>query len=156
MKKLFYFLSFGVLLGTLAMIGCSNDDDDGPTIEEQQINALEGTWTTGGDTNNVRQGTDPGPGDWGNFTMTSTSGGQVSVNGESTEVNVFDFSSTTYTVSGDRADQFQIEIGDDVLSVAVTSATAIVITFTLDDANQAIGRTKSVNGLWTFNLTRSQ
>ena len=47
MKKLFYFLSFGVLLGTLAMIGCSNDDDDGPTIEEQQINALEGTWTHG-------------------------------------------------------------------------------------------------------------
>ena len=155
MKKLFYILSFGILLGTLAMIGCSSDDDGGPTIEEQQINALEGTWTTGGDTNNVRQGTDPGPGDWGNFTMTFTSGGQVSVNGESTAVKVFDFSNTTYTVSGNSAEQFQIEIGEDVLSVAVTSASAIVITFTLDDANQAIGRTKSVNGLWTFNLTRS-
>ena len=156
MKKLFYLLSFVVFLSTLAMIGCSSDDDSGPTIEEQQINALAGTWTTGGVSSNVSQGNNDGPGDWSGFTMTFTSSGQVSVNGESTAVNVFDFSDTAYTVSGESADQFQIGIGQDMLNVVVNTASTISISFTLDDENQSIGRTKSVNGLWTFNLTRSQ
>lgn len=154
MKKLLYLLSFGVLFCTSAMIGCGNDDDSGPSIEEQQVNALLGTWAAGDNPMNVQQGENQGPGDWSAFTMTFTAS-QVTVAEEGTEI--FAFSSSPYGVAGDSADEFQVSIGEDVINIAITSPTTMTITFTLGDDNQAIGgRTQSVNGDWTFRLTRGQ
>ena len=156
MKKLLYLLSFGVLFGTSAMIGCGNDDDSGPSIQEQQVNALLGTWAAGDNPMNVLQGENQGPGNWSAFTMTFTAS-QVTVAGESEEVDIFAFSSSSYEVSGNSADEFQVSIGEDALNIAITSPTTMTITFTLGDDNQAIGgRTQSVNGDWTFSLTRRQ
>ena len=48
--------------------GCG-DDDDGPTLEQQQLGALVGQWTVGS-SSDVKLGTDDAPGNWSGFSIT--------------------------------------------------------------------------------------
>ncbi len=160
MKKLLYLTSFGVLMGTLAMMGCSNDDNgDGPTIEEQQLNALNGTWTTNGDGSNVKLEGNDAPGVWTNFTMTFNTSGQYTVtDDESAEVDVFGAASGSFTVSGDNATSFTVTLNGDTdfpAAVQISGGTSMTMQFNDLVDGESVGRTKSINGDWVFNLTKS-
>lgn len=64
MKKLSYLITAGVLLITLGTTSCKKSDDSGPTVEEQQLAALKGTWAaTSVSDGNPRT-------DYGDFTLT--------------------------------------------------------------------------------------
>lgn len=150
MKNLSYLLSLVVLVGGMALIGCGDDDPGGPTIEEQQLSAIVGTWSaTGG----VTLGGNEAPGDWSNFTITFTNAKGVSVSGDPTsEVDIFSVS--TFDFSNENTTNIGLTFGPDAASAQVVSASNIILTFTLEEGGSLGTRTSSVAGNWSFNLTK--
>ena len=160
MKKLLYLLSVGMVLSSLALVGCGDDDGDGPTIQEQQLTALVGTWSTKDGDSGVTQNDADAPGDWTSTTFTfaagSDNGGTFSISNQPTdEITVFNNAGGSFTISGSTAENFQVVFaGGGTVSVKVTSATEIELTTTIADDAVIGGRTQSINGPWKFVLTK--
>ena len=154
MKKLFYFLSVGLLLGAFALVGCGDDDDDELSTEDQQLAIMVGTWAPTGGNAGVSLAGSTAPGDWTNTTFTFTSNGNFSIANQPTdEVTVF-VSSAPFSTSGSSTTTFQLTIGDDVTTVNVNDNNNITISFTVANEDPIGARTQSINGSWVFDLTR--
>lgn len=157
MKKISYILNTVMLAGVLLMVGCGGDDSDGPapTITEQQLNALIGTWApTNGDASvTLSGGVNDAPGDWSSFSITfsrAQAASVLNVPGEATGmfgINRFDFSNESLTNVG-------LTFGADAATVQVNSPTNIILNFTLEDGGTLGGRSSSVQGNWSFDLTK--
>ena len=154
MKGLIHTLTFLTLLILVAgSIGCG-DDDDGPTLGQQQLGALVGRWTValGSD---VQLGTGDAPGNWSNFSITFNDTFEVSVDGVPSEAVVFDIS--TYSISGDNATLLTLTFNGEPSETAVAEINddTMTLSFTINDDNDQLGaRNKSVDGDWTFFLQR--
>ena len=155
MKKLSYLLSIAVLSGVLALVGCGDDDNNGPTIQEQQLAILVGNWTpTGGDAG-VSLGDNNAPGDWSNLQVSFTSSNGFTVTGQPTDDPIVVLQNASFTVSGESTSEFTVTIGSDAVNVNQVSSTNIVISFNLEEGGTIGARTNNVQGNWSFNLTKS-
>ncbi|MEM1406044.1 MAG: hypothetical protein AAGG59_04670 [Bacteroidota bacterium] len=154
MKKISYLLSLVVLAGVFTMVGCGDDDDDSLTLEQQQLQFLEGTWSVGS-SDDVSLDTNTGTtGDWSNFSINFQSNGSVVVNGESDDVEVFSVDS--YTVSGTQVNSFTVIFDgtDEVIVTRGGSDNEMLMTFTITDDNPLGARTQGISGAWIFDLTK--
>ncbi len=154
MKKISYLLSLVVLAATFTMVGCGDDDGDSLTVEQQQLQFLEGTWSVGSSDGVSLGGNTGTTGDWSNFSINFQSNGNVVVSGESTDVDVF--SVETYTVSGNQVNSFTVTFDgtDDVTVTRGDSDNEMLMTFTLTDEEPLGARTQSIAGAWVFELTK--
>jgi hypothetical protein len=157
MKTLNFFLTLGVLIAFLAIAGCGEDEPDGPTIQEQQREALVGTWTTSSASDVKLNGADA-PGDWDNFSITFTAQGDVSVTGDdpTNEVDIFQLSQ--YEILGDQINSFTLQFNDDASETATVTinGTSMTMSFTLSADDKLGAKVLSVEGNWVFNLTKNQ
>ncbi len=155
MKKLNYLLTLGVLISFFAVIGCGGDDPEGPTINEQQLEALVGTWVTSSASDVKLNGADA-PGDWDNFSITFTAQGDVTVTGDdpSNEVDIFQISQ--YEILGDQVNTFTLEFNNDATETAnvTISGTTMTMSFTLAADDKLGAKVLSVEGNWVFNLDK--
>ena len=153
MKGLVHTLTFLALLTLVAGgIGCG--DDDGPTLEQQQLGALVGRWTVGS-SSDVKLGNDDAPGDWPGFSITFNDTFAVNVDGTPGEVAIFNIS--TYSISGDNATLLTLTFNGESSETATAeiSNDTMTLSFTINDDNDQLGaRNKSVDGDWTFFLQR--
>lgn len=136
------------------MAGCGDDDSSGPTVEEQQRQFLEGTWSVNSSDDVLLDGNTGTTGDWSNFSIQFQSNGNVQVNGESTDVDVFDVS--TYTISGTAANSFTVTF-DGTDAVTVTRGDTdndMILSFTRSDEEPLGGKKASISGAWVFNLSK--
>ncbi|MEM6522769.1 MAG: hypothetical protein AAF693_03210 [Bacteroidota bacterium] len=155
MKKISYLLSVVILAGVLAMTGCGDDDSSGPTITEQQLSALVGTWApTNGDASVTLGGSgNDAPGDWSNFSITFTNSQTASVSNVPDEV-IGMFAINSFTFSNESVTNIGLTFGADAATVQVNSETNIILSFTLEDGGSLGARTSSVQGNWSFDLTK--
>ncbi len=155
MKKLSYLLSLCLLVSATLLMGCGDDDPDGPTLAEQQLAALAGTWVTSS-TSDVKLGSNDAPGDWSSFSIGFTESGGVNAQNQPSEATVFSVSS--FEVSGtETAQRFNITFNGSSAESALVEVTdtSLTLSFTLNSDDDVIGaRTQSVTGDWTFNLTK--
>lgn len=155
MKKISYVLNILILTAVLAMIGCGDDDSSGPTVTEQQLSALVGIWApTNGDASvTLGGGGNDAPGDWSNFSITFSSAQAASVSNVPGEViGMFAFNS--FDFSNESLENIGLTFGADAATVQVNSTTNIILNFTLEDGGTLGGRTSSVQGNWSFDLTK--
>ncbi|MBL6445976.1 hypothetical protein JMN32_06630 [Fulvivirga sp. 29W222] len=150
MKNLTYLFSAVILLVVLTTIGCKKDDDPGLSEEEQQLEALAGTWvaTTVNDGVQDRQ-------DYDGFTLTinkeltySTAGGPNLL--PMPEAGSFVFG--TNVKSNIVIDPTDANIPA-TYSIAADGAT-LTLSFTYSGSGFANTRTNSVNGSWTFTFAK--
>ncbi len=157
MKKLNYLLTLVVLVSFFAVVGCGGDDPDGPTVLEQQREALVGTWVTQSGSD-VKLNSADAPGDWSNFTITFTAQGDVSVTGDdpTNEVDIFQISQ--YSISGTQVNTFTLtfnNVASETANVTI-SGNSMTMSFTLDEDDKLGAKTYSVQGNWVFNLAKQQ
>ena len=157
MKKISYLLNIVILAGVLPMVGCGDDDSDEPTstITEQQLSALIGTWApTNGDASvTLSGGANDAPGDWSSFSITFTraqTASVLNVPGESTGM----FGINSFEFSNESLENIGLTFGADAATVQVNNPTNIILNFTLEDGGTLGGRTSSVQGNWSFDLTK--
>lgn len=155
MKKLNYLLTIGVLVSFFAVAGCGSDDPDGPTIGEQQLDALVGTWVTSTGSDVQLNGADA-PGDWSNFAITFTEQGDVSVTGDdpTNEVDIFQISQ--FEILGDQVNTFTLEFNNDPAETAnvTINSNSMTMSFTLGAEDKLGAKVLSVEGNWVFDLTK--
>ncbi|TRX54299.1 hypothetical protein FNH22_19475 [Fulvivirga sp. M361] len=160
MKKLLYLLSVGLVLSSLALVGCGDDGGDGPTIQEQQLTAIVGTWSTKDGDGGVTQNDADAPGDWASTTFTFAAGqnnaGSYTISGQPTDdITVFNDGGGNFTIAGTTAENFQLVFsGGGTVDVKVNSATEIELSTTIEQDQVIGGRTQSINGPWKFVLTK--
>lgn len=151
--KLKAYISLIGVLGLLWVSSCGNDDD-GQTLEQQQINGMQGTWVAE-DNTSVMKDSNPAPGDWSNFSLT-ISNNNVSVSGEpTTEVNIW--STSTMTVSGlGSTTSFTAHFGPDQITINELTENTLNFTVILSGEDNKIGsRLLALTGTWTFDLTKA-
>lgn len=152
MKHIKYLFSLVILISFLGFISCGGDDDPGPTLEEQQLENLAGTWTTG----TVTLNGNPAPADWSNFAITYTAQKGVSVTGDpKAEVDIFAVSTYDFAAGG-SATAFTLEYNGMPAETANIniSGTSMTMSFTLQEGDKLGAKVLSVEGDWVFNLTK--
>ncbi len=153
MKKLKYILSSFILFGLLLSIGCADDDTD-LSLEDRQFLALLGQWTTSS-TSDVQLGGGDAPGDWSNFSITFSEPANVSIANAPTDIDIFNIS--TFGLSGDNTSLLSLTFNGDANETATAEidGNSMTLTFTLASDSDKLGaRENSVNGTWTFFLTK--
>ena len=154
MKKISYLLSLMVLISFLGFISCGGDDGPEPTVEEQQLENLVGTWSTTADDDVTLNGSNA-PGDWSNFSITFTQQKGVSVSGAPTsEVDIFAIS--TYQPTGTGTTSFTLQFNGDASETANVNIASpnMTMTFTLDEGDKLGAKVLSVQGNWAFDLVK--
>ena len=151
--KYFKFLTLiAFLAGFTFMIGCGNDDDNGPSEEELQLEKLAGTWSV---SSASLDGVDR-TADWSLMTLTLTTSKSYSTSGSNDEnvwpaSGTWDFAGTTgaglFTVN--RSDGVTITIG----STLSESNMELSFTYALAAA-QMESRVASIEGDWVFTFTK--
>ena len=156
MKRINYLLSFMVLTAIMLTTSCDDGDDSGPTIQEQQLAAVLGTWATQS-TSDVKLDQDDAPGDWSDFSLTFNNQNGVVATGIPPESEVF--SLTSFETTGNSASQFQLIFNGasaENASLSISGGT-MELSFTLSsDTDQLGARVNSVEGDWTFSLTKTE
>ncbi len=157
MKKLNYLFTLGVLFSFFAIVGCGEDDPDGPTIQEQQLDALVGTWVTNS-SSDVKLNSADAPGDWSGFEIMFTRQGDVSVIGDDPTMEVDIFAIQTYEINGDQVNTFTLVFDgmpSETANVTI-NGTSMTMSFTLAADDKLGAKVYSVEGDWVFNLTKQQ
>ncbi|MCA6073878.1 hypothetical protein [Fulvivirga sedimenti] len=154
MKKLNYLFSLIVLISFLGFISCGGDGGNDPTIAEQQLANIVGTWATT-TSSDVKLNNNDAPGDWSNFSITFTQQKGVSVAGAPTsEVDIFAISS--YETQGSSATSFTVVFNNDVNETATVNINGsnMTMSFTLDEGDKLGAKVLSVEGTWNFSLVK--
>mgnify|MGYP001793616058 FL=1 len=142
MKNLRYLLSITLLLGSLMMIGCGDDDDDGPSAEELQLQMIAKSWVAQTVTFDETDVTDAS---FSNFSITFGTDKTFSAsNGEPifTGGGLWDFGST-----------LDVIIVDGVTMTTVFNADASALQLPFTATGESIGSRKSgLTGDYVFNL----
>ena len=148
MKRIFYLSTPILLAAILGTAGCKDDDGTSQTIEEQQLAALNGTWTAV----TVTQEDNPAPGDWSSFAVTFNSA-QLSATFTNQPSETIVFADNSFSTSGSGITQFQVTIGSDPITAAF-NANILTLSFTLEPDGIIGGRSKGIDGEWVFTLTK--
>ena len=150
-------LSFSLALAVIPFAGCSNDDDNGPSLAEQQLQALEGTWAVNSDADVTYQNGSDAPGDWSDFEITFRDNGQVVTEGAPQEAGIFDLG--TFSIEGENVNDFRLVFnGSSTETASVTIANdRLQLTFRLSSNDDILGaRTMAIEGEWDFTLQKVQ
>lgn len=157
MKNLFRLLSFSLALAVVTLASCSNDDDDGPSLTEQQLQALQGTWEVNNDADVTNQNETDAPGDWSDFRITFRNDGQVTTEGAPQEVGIFDL--RTFSTEGENVNDFRLVFngsGTETASVTIAND-QLQLTFRLSSNDDILGgRIAALEGEWNFTFQRAQ
>ena len=142
-------------LVTITFAGCSDDDNDGPSLAEQQLQTLQGTWAVTSDADVIFQEGPGAPGDWSTFRITFRDNGQVITEGVPTEVNIFELNN--FLIEGENVNDFRLVFnGSDTetASVRITND-RLQLTFRLSSNDDILGaRIMAIEGEWDFTLQK--
>lgn len=147
-------LQMMVLIGLTVLAGCKKDGGtDGPTIEEQQLASLQGTWVPVSGDASVTLDNQNAPGDWTNFKITFNSDKTVSVTGDpKAEVDIFSVS--TFTITGESLTAIPLSLGPDNMVVEIVNSSTATVIFSLEEGGKLGGKVESVSGEWMFDLKK--
>ena len=152
MKNVKYIFSLVILVSFLGFISCGDDDSPEPTLEEQRLENIAGTWSTG----SVTLNNNAAPGDWSNFSITFTQQKGASVTGDpKSEVDIFAISTYDFG-GGTSASNFDVIFNGmpaEVASINI-NANSMTMSFTLSEGDKLGAKVLSVEGDWVFNLTK--
>ena len=154
MKKLNYLFSLIVLTAFFGFISCGGDDSPEPSIADQQLDNITGTWVVSSD-NDVSLNGNNAPGDWSNFSITFTQQKGVSTSGAPTsEVDIFAVS--TFTTNGSSATNFTLIFNGDADETANVNINGsnMNMSFTLAEGDKLGAKVLSVQGNWNFTLIK--
>lgn len=157
MKYLFRLLGFTLALAIMTFASCNNDDDDGPSLAEQQLQAIQGNWVVNSDADVTYQNGADAPGDWSDFEITFRDNNQVVAEGAPQEAAIFDLS--TFSIQGENVNDFQLVFNGastENASVAIAND-RLQLTFRLSSNDDLLGaRTSALEGEWDFTLQKAQ
>ncbi len=156
MKKLFYLLTFGIIASMFIMSGCGgDDDDDGPSLtpQQEQAQALSGTWSQQ-NTTQIPDGVDPTILD--QLSITFNIDGSSNPAGFSAS-GAGDFftttSSSSWSFSGSSTTSIELSNVTPVTSLTINSLTenSLSITFTFTSGT---ARVAGLDGSYTVELSK--
>ncbi|MEM7548564.1 MAG: hypothetical protein AAF363_02755 [Bacteroidota bacterium] len=139
-----------VLLITIS--SCS--DDDSPTLAQQQLDELVGTWAVTDDADITTDGTNA-TGDWSNFQIIFALDQTVQVSGVPQEAEIFNINS--FEVNGSSTNNFSISFNDKSQETASISINGDILnlSFVLSSDDDQLGqRISSTSGEWMFRMNR--
>lgn len=133
--------------------GCKKDDNDGPTLEDQQKEKLTASWVV----SSVSFNDNDVSSDWTGFVLTittSTSNGYQTAN--SFNEDVWPLSGTWRFQSTDTQEGLNVIIRDDGTTIDITNVneTTLRLNFTYNEDGGSTSRVKNVNGDWDFQFTK--
>ncbi len=157
MKNMFRLPGFSLALAIITFASCNNDDDDGPSLAEQQLQVLLGTWAVNSDADVTYQNGADAPGDWSGFEINFRDNGQVVTEGIPQEAEIFNLS--TFSIEGENVNDFRLvfnESSTETASVTMTND-RLQLTFRLSSDDDVLGaRAMALEGEWDFALQRVQ
>ncbi|MEM1407729.1 MAG: hypothetical protein AAGG59_13200 [Bacteroidota bacterium] len=159
MKVIKCSLSALFMIAICGFMACGDDDSDGPTLSERQLEALQGEWSVSQDSD-VMLNSDNAPGDWSNFNVNFMANGLVTVGGAPTDVDIDIFELSSFEISGDQELAFDLifnGLADETASVRITdNGNGMILSFSLSSNDDNLGtRTAAIQGGWEFLLTKS-
>jgi hypothetical protein len=153
MKKLFYFLSLGIISGMILMAGCGDGKDGDLTELQKQAQLLSGTWIQQ-TTSQLPDGVDPSILDALTLTFNADSNFNPSSFSSSGAPDFFSTSGTSsWAFSGSSTTSLILSgvtpVSD--LTIVSLSANALTVRFTLSTGSL---RVTSLEGEYTVELTK--
>lgn len=153
MKKLFYFLSLGIIMGMISMTGCKNGEDGDLTDQQKQAQLLSGTWTQQ-TTSQLPNGVDPTILDQLTLTFSTDANHNATSFGASGAPDFFTTSgSPKWSFSGTSTTSLILTDVSPVTDLTINSLTAnaLSISFTLSSGTL---RVASLDGNYRVDLTK--
>ncbi|MEM9858332.1 MAG: hypothetical protein AAF843_13285 [Bacteroidota bacterium] len=156
MNKIVKYSSLGLFMIVILGLTACGDDDDGPTLGERQLQALQGSWSINQDADVTFQNTNA-PGNWSDFSITFTSNNTVNVSGLPTDIEVDLFQVSSFEITGDQERSFTLTFNgleNEQATVNITDD-QMTLSFSLSTNDDKLGaRTSAITGVWGFSLTK--
>ncbi|GAA0890560.1 hypothetical protein GCM10009122_02380 [Fulvivirga kasyanovii] len=160
MKKISFILNVGVLVVIAALSGCKNDDDPGLSAPDQAGINFSGTWEIDGSAQAVLFHTEDRTAGYKDFKLIITH--QAGTNGGTYTASNYQVGSSPWKESGSwtfnsatpEANSFAITRNDGVIVQVLINKPNLKLNFSITDPGTQTGRTASVEGAWSFNLTK--
>ncbi|MBR9999248.1 MAG: hypothetical protein KFF73_09765 [Cyclobacteriaceae bacterium] len=153
MKKLFYFLSLGIIAGMMMMTSCKDDPDEQLTAQQEQAQLLAGIWTQQ-NTTQLPQGVDPTILDQLTFTFGIDANKNPSSFSSGGAPDFFTTSgSSEWAFSGSSTTSLILSEVSPVSELTINSLTATSLTVSFSLTSGGV-RVASLDGNYTVEMTK--
>jgi hypothetical protein len=155
MKKLFLFLSAGLILGFIFLASCGDNGDNGENLtpQQEQAKALQGTWTVQSAT--VPQGVDPAIIDGGTMTFnTSTDYAPGSFAASGMPDFLSTSGSSAWAFSGTSTTLIVFSNVTPVTGITINNVSATTLNISFSHPGMGGGRVADLSGAYTAQLTK--